>query len=32
VSAGAPELRLLFSYTVVVVTASLLLFDYVWSD
>lgn len=31
-AAGLPELRLLISYTVVMVTASIMLFDFVWSD
>jgi heme exporter protein B len=30
--AGMPELRLLISYSVVMITASLFLFDFVWSD
>jgi heme exporter protein B len=31
-AAGMPELQLLISYSIVMITASLLLFDFVWSD
>jgi heme exporter protein B len=31
-AAGAPDIRVLASFTVITVTASLMLFDFVWND